>query len=128
MKYIYVIIFSLISMALIACSADKAPNTDTSMKGSMSRLDKETKALIGTSSCSSDNQCHSLGFGHKACGGFFSYRIYSDQNTDVSLLKTKVNQYNALSRKINKNNNLVSDCMMLMKPQLACRNQRCQIK
>ena len=128
MKYIYATIFGLVSTAFIACSVETSANTDDAIKTKMLRLDKQTKKLIGSASCSSDNQCHSIGFGHKPCGGFYSYRIYSDQNTNVTQLKNQIKQYNELTREQNKKGNLVSDCMMLMPPQLTCRKQTCQIK
>ena len=132
MKYIYAIIFGLVSTVLIACSVETSANTpattDDAIKTKMLRLDKQTKKLIGSASCSSDNQCHSIGFGHKPCGGSYSYRIYSDQNTNVFQLKDQVKQYNELTREQNKKGNLVSDCMMLIPPQLACRKHTCQVK
>ncbi len=132
MKFLYATLLVLIASALIACShytkATAKPTPDESYQSSMKRLDKEIKALIGSASCSSDSQCHSIGFGHKPCGGFYAYRIYSDKNTNVNLLKSKVSRYNALSREWNRKNQLASNCMMLMQPQLACRNQTCQIK
>ena len=128
MKYIYATIFGLVSTVFIACSVETSANTDDAIKTKMLHLDKRTKKLIGSASCSSDNQCHSIGFGHKPCGGFYSYRIYSDQNTNVTQLKNQIKQYNELTREQNKKGNLVSDCMMLMPPQLTCRKQTCQIK
>lgn len=126
MKLINTILFGLISVGLIACTASTSAKEST--KDKMSRLSKETKVLIDSASCSSNNQCQSIGFGHKACGGFSAYRIYSNMNTDTSLLKSKVKRYNVLSKELNKKNNLVSNCMMLMQPQLACKQQICIIK
>ena len=123
MKLIAII---LLSTSLLGCAANTSNNTDIQTK--MSRLDKEVKSLINSAACTSDNQCHSIGFGDKPCGGFMSYRIYSDLNTDVALLKNKVSQYNKLSKQWNRENNRVSTCDMLMPPQLSCRNQICQKK
>lgn len=127
------IVAGLISFGLIACSTGSAtkkmtlPKKDQPIKEKMAQLDKETKALIGSASCSSDNQCHSIGFSQKPCGGFYSYRVYSDQNTNTAELVSKVNQYNALSREWNKQNKLISNCMMMLKPQVACRKLTCQV-
>lgn len=128
MKHLYSIVFGLISTGLIACSVGTTANANESIKEKMSRLDKETKALIGAASCASSSQCKSIGFGHKPCGGFNAYRIYSNQDTKVNQLKDKISNYNALSRKQNEDNNIVSNCMMLMQPELICRNQACVIK
>lgn len=128
MKPIYFVILGFVSLGIMACSSGEADKPDQSIKGQMTQLDKESKALIGSASCISDAQCQSIGFGHKPCGGFYSYRIYSDMDTDTVQLKSTVNQYNVLSREFNKKNNLVSNCMLLMQPELACHNQTCQIK
>lgn len=125
---IHTIFIGLVSLVLISCSPGSTINPDKSTKDKMSKLDKESKALISSANCLTSNQCHSIGFGHKPCGGFYSYRIYSDQGTDVAILKNKINQYNILSKAHNKNNNIISNCMMLMQPQLACREKTCQIK
>ena len=126
MKSISISAVTLLLASLVACTSNTSPNTDIQHK--MSQLDKETKGLIKAAACTSDNQCHSIGFGDKPCGGFVSYRIYSEANTDVALLKSKVSQYNKLSKQWNRENNRVSTCDMLMQPQLTCRNQTCQIK
>lgn len=128
MKLIYTLLFGVISVALIACTSNTSVNTEETTKEKMSRLDKETKALISPVNCLSTDQCHSVGFGHKPCGGFNAYRIYSDVNTDTSLLKSKIKQYNVLSKILNKKNNLASNCMMLIQPKLACITGTCQIK
>jgi len=122
-----VIAFSLVTIGLLACSGSSL-KADETLKTKMLRLDKETEKLIGSASCSSNSQCHSIGYGHKPCGGFYSYRIYSDQNTDVSKLKKHIKQYNDLTREQNKESDLVTDCMMLIPPQTACLQNTCQIK
>lgn len=93
----------------------------------MKHLQNEIKEMIKSPLvCSSSSQCRSIGFGAKPCGGFYSYLRFSQQNTDEERLTEKVNLYNKLSRKWNNDNNVVSNCMMLMQPELVCINQRCQ--
>ena len=128
MKFIFTLLIGLFSISLIACTAEAPSKSEESIQDKMSRLDNETKTIIGTASCSTSNQCHSIGFGNKPCGGFTSYRIYSDQATDVTSLKGKVAQYNTLSKQWNRKNGSISNCMMLMQPELTCRQQTCQIK
>ena len=128
MKYSYVATLGFILITLLACSEGTVANENKSLENQMSLLDQQAKRLIGSANCSLDTQCHSIGFGHKPCGGFYAYRIYSDKKTDVAQLVNTVNQYNALSRELNKKNNLVSNCMMLMQPVLTCYKQACQIK
>ena len=122
------ILIGLVSTSLIACTVDPTPKPQKSIQEKMSQLDKETKALIGSASCTTNKQCHGIGFGDKACGGFMSFRVYSDQNTDISQLKKTVDRYNKLSEQWNRENNIVSTCDYLMPPQLNCKQQTCQIK
>ena len=128
MKFIATVLIGLFSISLIGCAAEAPLKSEESIQDKMSRLDTETKAIIGTASCSTSNQCHSIGFGDKPCGGFTSYRIYSEQGTNVALLKGKVAQYNTLSKQWNRKNGRISNCMMLMQPELNCHKQTCQIK
>jgi len=134
MKYFYVVVLSLLLTGVIACSSDSAGGNGSAhqvketLNAKLARLDQETKEIIGVASCSTDSQCHSIGFNHKSCGGFYAFRIYSDVNTDVAKLKKRVAEYNALTRKRNQDDHIVSDCMMLMPPQLSCSQKTCQKK
>ena len=128
MKFTSSILIGLLPITLAACTTDSTSKPQTSLQHKMAQLDKQTKNLIGSASCTSDSQCHSLGFGDKACGGFVSFRIYSDQNTDVAQLRKKVDQYNLLSEQWNNENNVVSNCDYLSPPKLSCKQQICQIK
>ncbi len=92
----------------------------------MAELDNEISTIIGAASCTTTDQCHSIGFGHKACGGFMSYRVYSNQNTNVAQLKNRVDKHYKLSKEWNRINNNVSNCMMLTPPTISCRLGTCQ--
>ena len=128
MKLISAFLTTLISSGLIACTTNSPAKPKHSIQNKMSQLDKEVKTLVGSASCTSNKQCHTIGYGDKPCGGFMSFQVYSEQNTNVTLLMSKVAQYNQLSKQWNRDNDAISNCMMLMPPELTCRNQTCQIK
>ncbi len=123
-----------LSILLVACnSRQQSPGSNTSennseIKSQMDSLASKAQNLIGSASCTTDQQCHSIGFGEKPCGGFYEYKIFSDLNTDVPQLKTIVGEYNSLSKKWNRQSDAISDCMMLLQPELSCKDQTCQIK
>lgn len=126
MRFSKTILLSFFTLGVVACASETIVENELPLKEQMANLDKETKVLIGLANCSSDSQCHSMGFGHKPCGGFYKYRIYSDENTNTDQLENKINQYNSLSREFNKKNNIISNCMLLIKPVLICHNNSCQ--
>ena len=122
-----------LSILLIACNSRQQSPGNTSkdnneIKSQMDNLASKTQNLIGSASCTTDQQCHSIGFGEKPCGGFYEYKIYSDLNTDVPQLKTLIGKYNSLSEEWNRQSGAISDCMMLIQPELSCKDQTCQIK
>ena len=125
MKTISTIIVISLSTLLLSCSSS-ITTTPNSIPKKMAELDNEISTIIGSASCTSTNQCHSIGFGHKACGGFMSYRLYSDQNTNVAQLKNRVDKHYKLSKEWNRINNTVSNCMMLAPPTVSCRGAICQ--
>ena len=115
----------LLTLPLFLSACTTSANRDP-IKEKMSKLDTEIITFIGATNCTSNNQCHSIGYGDKPCGGFSSYLIYSEQNTNVDELKNRVRQYNKLSKTWNRQNNISSPCDIAMPPPLRCRQQTCQ--
>ena len=69
--------------------------------------------LVGTPEADSPEQCQALPFGAKPCGGPASWLVYSTKVTDSEQLAAKVQQYNELSERYNKQEELVSDCAVV---------------
>jgi|GEM_PF-4651956 len=76
-------------------------------------------------SCDKNEQCKSIGFGDKACGGFQSYKIYSIKNLNEDSFIKIVNSYNALDKENNLKNNMASTCDILIKPSTSCIQGQC---
>jgi len=117
------------AFALSACSdhADQAINVELQPKAAelkeeysdkvkpeqLNELAGEIFRLVGTPEADSPEQCRALPFGAKPCGGPVSWLVYSTKVTDSELLAEKVQQYNELSERYNKQEELVGDCAVL---------------
>lgn len=100
-----------------ASSGQGAPaNTDT-----LARI----HGLVGTPSCTSDAQCHTLALGAKPCGGTESYLAWSSASTSETELRTLADAYKAERQAANKGR--ISDCRALVDPGAVCRAGTCQL-
>jgi hypothetical protein len=109
----------IISLSLIcaACTA-QAQNELEILSSTITEMTKN----LG---CDSSSQCKSIGYGDKPCGGFNSYLPYSTKSTDEAALIEKVNRFNMLDKKLNEENNIASNCMMLIETPYHCENKIC---
>lgn len=97
-----------------------------SPKDEMEMLDAEIQHMLEvTQSCESDDQCQTIGYGDKPCGGFRSYLSYSTHVTDIARLEALVEHYNKLDRRLNQQNNMMGTCEAVVPPSLSCQNSVC---
>ena len=120
-----IIIFVSVSLALAINVEEKAYNfTDNfitnqqSKQADLNKINKEIDREIGKPRAKRLNQCRVIAFGAKACGGPKTYLVYSNLQTNENKLKRLVNKYNFLEEKINKENNIMSDCMFIGEPKV----------
>jgi hypothetical protein len=111
---------SLILSLSLFCAACTAQAGDE-----LEMLSSTITKMTANLDCDNSSHCKSIGYGDKPCGGFNSYLPYSTKSTDEALLIEKVNRYNLLDRKRNTENNLLSNCMMLMETPYNCENKKC---
>ena len=76
--------------------------------------------LIGTPTCSSDDQCRTLPYGAKACGGPQGYVAWSILVTDESALKVAGERFAAQRREELRAGHAVSDCIFVADPGAVC--------
>lgn len=96
---------------------------------------KSIKALIGHAECSSDEQCHVIGVGTRACGGPEAYLAWSSlQTSEKSLVATVRADAEAKRLELERTGQL-SDCRALIEPVARCirsaadqRLGRCQLE
>jgi hypothetical protein len=90
-------------------------------------LRRDITSAQGEPTCSSADQCRTVAFGAKPCGGPRSYLIYSTAAADTARLATLVAEYNRLEAEANAREGRVSDCMFVAQPTVACVSGRCVV-
>lgn len=73
-------------------------------------LQEEIKNLASNPYCNTTSDCKSIGFGHRSCGGFDAFLIYSTQSVGVEEMKGLSSRYYTLDEKYNRTQGGVSIC------------------
>jgi hypothetical protein len=105
----------------VACSSP----TELELRERMDELQAAIVALIGDPVCESVEECRYIGFGQQACGGPWSYLVYSIAQTDSVRLKLLVDEHRRVTKEWNIKTNAVSTCGLPPVPVLARRDGRC---
>jgi hypothetical protein len=82
-------------------------------------------AEIGDAEASNVAACRALPLGAKPCGGPWTYLVYSAEASDPERLSELAAEYDAVDAERNRACELVSDCMMVMPPDVALEGGRC---
>lgn len=85
------------------------------------------RALVGTPGCSSDDQCHTLAIGHRACGGPESYLAWSSEKTSQAELQALGERYKEERRAADAASGMASTCQFMADPGAVCRAGTCQL-
>jgi hypothetical protein len=125
---------TLILLLLAGCAActtaapqaPQAPQSRTAPQDGQGDTLARIRALAGTPSCSSDDQCHSLALGARPCGGPESYLVWSSAKTPQAEIQALGERYKAERRAANAASGRVSTCQFLMDPGAVCRAGTCQ--
>ena len=80
---------------------------------------------VGTAACSSPAVCRTQPLGSKPCGGPRQYLIYSLKVTDSARLAADAARYSEAEARMNREKGLMSDCSMLVAPQVSCVSGKC---
>ncbi|WP_075794435.1 hypothetical protein [Massilia putida] len=115
-------------LASSACRSDapQAPST-TVDKGSAPLLAR-IEAERGDAACDADDQCHTIGVGHKACGGPERYLAWSSKNTDGTRLRALVSEHAAARRAEDTKTGMMSTCSVVPDPGAACSAGHCVLR
>ena len=84
------LIASAMGFVAVAGAAGSAPDS--------AGLEAAVLGLIGDATCERDEQCRTLAFGAKACGGPQSYLAWSTLRTDEAVLKAAAVKFTAERR------------------------------
>ena len=88
-------------------------------------LKNEILTLVADKSCVATNQCQTIPFGSKPCGGAWEYVVYSTLTANQQLVELKAEELTAVSKQCNNDSDLVSTCDIIYRPEVECRNSLC---
>ena len=83
------------------------------------------RSLALANGCDEAGGCATAALGVKACGGPKEYLVYCRASTDTGALGAAVELVNRLEREFNERYGIVSDCMLLLEPQVEVRGGAC---
>jgi hypothetical protein len=117
--------FGSLSCAPKQAAVSERPDTLASDTLTSDALRESIAQQVGTAACSSAAVCRTLPLGSKPCGGPRRYLVYSLAVTDSARLAADAARYNQAEAQRNREKGLVSDCSMLIAPQVSCVARRC---
>jgi len=109
----------------LSCARKQAAVSERADTLSSDALRESIAQQVGTATCSSPAVCRTLALGSKPCGGPRQYLVYSLAVTDSARLAADAARYNQAEAQRNREKGLVSDCSMLLQPQVSCVSRRC---
>lgn len=122
MKKLSLLLF-YISFLSISCSDG---NSNSVIKKEILQ-EKKQNILKYINSFDCSGSCNYIAFGSKPCGGPREYLLYSS-TVNESILQEMVNEYNLLDQQYNILTNAISDCALVLPPNLVeCQNGDCKI-
>ncbi|WP_322404542.1 hypothetical protein [Massilia luteola] len=113
-------------LASSACRSD-APQVPSASGGSAPLLAR-IEAERGDAACDTDAQCHTIGVGHKACGGPERYLAWSSKNSDGSRLRALVAEHAAARSAEDTKKGMMSTCSVVPDPGATCAAGHCVLR
>ena len=121
------LLYPTLLLLLVACNNDD--NDLVALKEQrMAEISENVEPLIVNNSCNGADDCASIAWGAKPCGGPWGYLIYAPSNIDVPRLEQLVAEYNELQAEVNQLTGATSDCSVVIEPELECVENRCAPK
>ena len=111
-----------LSAALPGC-AQPSPSPATE-----AQLGQMIRAEIGDAQCESDQQCRTLSFGEKDCGGPQHWLAWSISSGNAKVLEAKSAELVLLQRRRNEATGARSNCRYIPDPGAICQAKRCVLK
>lgn len=113
-------------LASSACRSDapQAPPTASASAPLLARIEAER----GDAACDSDSQCHTIGVGHKACGGPERYLAWSSKHSDGARLRALVAEHAAARSAEDTKAGMMSTCSVVPDPGATCAAGHCTLR
>jgi len=103
-----------------SAKADAAAPAAGASAAERARAWADVQALVADATCRSDDQCHVIGVGARACGGPARYIAWSSRVTDGAALEAAAHRQAELDRAAQRAERRVSDCRALPVPLAQC--------
>jgi hypothetical protein len=113
------------AVATLSCARKEAAVGERPDTLTADTLRQSIARQVGSATCSSAAVCRTLALGSKPCGGPRQYLVYSLSVTDSARLAADAARYNQAEAEKNRQRGLMSDCSMLIEPQVSCVSGRC---
>jgi citrate lyase beta subunit len=123
-------LFTLAALvAQVGCSAgaDTADTADGVALTELEAAEASILAAIGAATCASEEDCRTVAFGDKPCGGPWEYLAYCAATVDEAALLAEIDAYNAMEAKYNAENGLASTCAVTEDPGPAWVDGACAL-
>jgi hypothetical protein len=111
--------------ATAACKDEEGPTNEDADLKTLARMEADIDLYIGDAACQSADDCRTLPFGEKPCGGPWSYKVFSITATDSVALAGMINRYNEFNLTLNERHGWMSDCMYVGPPEIGCSKGSC---
>ena len=111
------LLFSIFALASVWAAPPKTPVAH--IYGAIEILKNENLT------CNFDSDCRALAFGHKPCGGPSGYIIVSTINRHFAEMQELAVLSEVLGERYSRDNNLSSNCRLLLVPPVACSENKC---
>lgn len=128
------LLVGVLALATGACgSANQSPNNGANNKAESSAAAPQDvagriAAEIGDAACDNSQQCRTLAYGHRACGGPEKYVAYSTKRSDPALLTQLGQQLAEQRRRQDQQEGMMSICAVELDPGAACNAGRCVLQ
>ncbi len=122
------IIYSILAFVLFfSCKNNDLLGDEEADNLKLTQLYTEVETFAQNKACAGDD-CRVMAMGAKACGGPTRFIIYSLSKTDEKILAEKVKTYTDFQKELNTKYNRISDCAMVLPPNVDCVNGLCTAK
>jgi hypothetical protein len=103
-----------------------AADTNRSDQATLTRLEREARALAKTSGCRTVNDCRTAPVGWRGCGGPRTYLLYCAAATDTIALYGKLKELEEAEKAYNAKSGMMSTCELRMPPKTVLRGSSCR--
>ncbi|MBI4410962.1 MAG: hypothetical protein HY541_00560 [Deltaproteobacteria bacterium] len=117
---------TLIGSLVLTLNCGESGDSGRDYRTELDDLDTQIQTLIEDRSCNADDDCYTIAYGSKACGGPQTYLVYSSLAADVESLESLVEEYNQLEDEYNAEEDVISTCDIAIEPEIACTDETCQ--